>query len=88
MDIQFNFGIKNGNFAGNFAGNIRGSITTIIGPSGSGKTTFLKCFSGDLKPTYGYIKIGSNILFSSDINTHAFHYNNIKIKNLILYEKI
>ena len=66
MDIQFNFGIKNGNFAGNFAGNIRGAITTIIGPSGSGKTTFLKCFSGDLKPTYGYIKIGSNILFSSD----------------------
>ena len=64
MEIKFNFVIKNGLFVGEYNGKLSDGITTIIGPSGCGKTTFLRCFSGDLTPFNGDIKLGEKILFS------------------------
>ena len=56
--------MKNGIFVGEYIGKLSDGITTIIGPSGCGKTTFLRCFSGDLTPISGDIKLGEKILFS------------------------
>ena len=64
MEIKFNFIVKNGIFIGEYKGKLSNGITTIIGPSGCGKTTFLRCFSGDLTPFNGDIKLGEKILFS------------------------
>ena len=64
MEIKFNFVVKNGIFIGEYNGKLSDGITTIIGPSGCGKTTFLRCFSGDLTPLNGDIKLGEKILFS------------------------
>tara|TARA_Y100000590_G_scaffold459397_1_gene616279 strand:+ start:27130 stop:28194 length:1065 start_codon:yes stop_codon:yes gene_type:complete len=64
LEIKFNFIVKNGIFIGEYKGKLSNGITTIIGPSGCGKTTFLRCFSGDLTPFNGDIKLGEKILFS------------------------
>jgi ABC transport system ATP-binding/permease protein len=40
---------------------IRGDKIGIIGPNGSGKTTLLKILLGDLKPSSGRVKHGTNI---------------------------
>ena len=64
MEIKFNFIVKNGIFIGDYKGKLSNGITTIIGPSGCGKPTFLRCFSGDLTPFNGDIKLGEKILFS------------------------
>lgn len=39
----------------------RGDKIALIGPNGVGKTTLLKILLGDLKPTSGTIKIGTNL---------------------------
>ncbi|SJZ55718.1 ribosomal protection-like ABC-F family protein [Novilysobacter spongiicola] len=39
----------------------RGDRIGLIGPNGSGKTTLLKTLLGDLQPTAGEVKIGSNL---------------------------
>ena len=33
----------------------KGSLTAIIGPNGAGKSTFVKCITGQYKPTHGSI---------------------------------
>lgn len=38
----------------------RGERLAVIGPNGAGKTTFLKCLVGQLKPSSGFLKLGSN----------------------------
>ncbi|MBI3819164.1 MAG: ATP-binding cassette domain-containing protein [Planctomycetes bacterium] len=38
----------------------RGERLAVIGPNGAGKTSFLKCLVGQLKPTEGFLKLGSN----------------------------
>jgi ATP-binding cassette, subfamily F, member 3 len=40
----------------------RGERLAVIGPNGAGKSTFLKCLVGRLKPTSGFLKLGSNAL--------------------------
>ncbi|HKD99371.1 MAG TPA: ABC-F family ATP-binding cassette domain-containing protein [Planctomycetota bacterium] len=38
----------------------RGERLAVLGPNGAGKSTFLKCLVGKLKPTGGFLKLGSN----------------------------
>jgi len=40
----------------------RGERLAVIGPNGAGKSTFLKCLMGRLKPTGGFLKLGSNAM--------------------------
>lgn len=43
-------------------------IVCIIGESGSGKSTFLKCLSGLIIPSNGYLNINNNIFYDSKKN--------------------
>ncbi|MEX2451544.1 MAG: ABC transporter ATP-binding protein [Rhodospirillales bacterium] len=43
----------------------KGSLFTFLGPSGCGKTTTLRCVAGLEKPEKGTIKIGGDVVFSS-----------------------
>lgn len=38
----------------------RGERLAVLGPNGAGKSTFLKCIVGQLKPSAGFLKLGSN----------------------------
>lgn len=40
---------------------MRGDRIGIVGPNGAGKTTLLRILLGDLKPTHGYVRIGTNV---------------------------
>jgi branched-chain amino acid transport system ATP-binding protein len=35
----------------------RGSVHCVIGPNGAGKTTLINLLSGDLKPTFGHVRL-------------------------------
>jgi len=39
----------------------RGQKVALAGPNGAGKTTLLKCVTGELKPTNGSVKLGSQV---------------------------
>lgn len=43
-----------------------GEFFTILGPSGSGKSTLLRCLAGLEMPDAGEIRIGSDVVFSSE----------------------
>jgi ATP-binding cassette subfamily F protein uup len=50
------------NILTNFSTTImRGDKVGIIGPNGSGKTTFLKIVMGELKPSSGKVRLGTNL---------------------------
>lgn len=69
MKIEGFFFIKFNYFNLNISFNFdKLKILVIIGESGSGKTTFLKCLSGLLKPTYGFLKIGKSVFQDNKIN--------------------
>ncbi|CAA7599460.1 Putative ABC transporter [Acididesulfobacillus acetoxydans] len=40
-------------------------ILAVVGPSGAGKTTLLQCVAGLQKPSWGEIRIGGRLVFSS-----------------------
>ncbi len=43
-----------------------GKLFTLLGPSGCGKSTTLRCAAGLEKPEAAEIRLGDEILFSSD----------------------
>ncbi|CAG9767681.1 unnamed protein product [Ceutorhynchus assimilis] len=43
----------------------KGKLCAIVGPVGSGKSSLLQLLLGELPPTHGKIKIGSNLAYSS-----------------------
>jgi molybdate transport system ATP-binding protein len=45
-------------------------LTILIGPNGSGKTTLLKLISGQLRPSAGYINLGSRTLCNVGDKVH------------------
>ena len=47
----------------------RGETLSVIGPSGGGKTTLLRCMNFLEMPDSGTIKVGEDILFSSEKHT-------------------
>lgn len=47
----------------------RGETLSVIGPSGGGKTTLLRCMNFLEMPDSGLIKVGDDILFSSEKHT-------------------
>ncbi|MFC7397865.1 ABC transporter ATP-binding protein [Chelatococcus sp. GCM10030263] len=46
----------------------RGTFFTLLGPSGCGKTTTLRCIAGLEQPDQGLIRIGEDVMFSSQSN--------------------
>ena len=46
----------------------KGEFVTLLGPSGCGKTTTLRCIAGLEKLDAGEIRIGENIVVSTDKN--------------------
>ena len=92
MEIKFNFVVKNGIFIGEYNGKLSDGITTIIGPSGCGKTTFLRCFSGDLTPLNGDIKLGEKILFSKtnkiDVPINKRNISTVYQNHLLFFQKM
>jgi ATP-binding cassette subfamily F protein 3 len=40
----------------------RGERLAVLGANGAGKSTFLRCLVGELKPSAGFLKLGSNAL--------------------------
>jgi iron(III) transport system ATP-binding protein len=47
-----------------------GEMLVLLGPSGCGKTTLLRCLAGLERPDVGEIRIGEQVVFSSDRNIH------------------
>jgi ATPase subunit of ABC transporter with duplicated ATPase domains len=47
-----------------------GSRIGIIGPNGSGKSTLLKVISGEYKPTFGRVIVGSSLNFGNLMQAH------------------
>ena len=42
---------------------MRGDRIGIVGPNGAGKTTLIRAIMGDLKPTHGYVRIGTGVAY-------------------------
>ena len=42
---------------------MRGDRIGIVGPNGASKTTLIRAIMGDLKPTHGYVRIGTGVAY-------------------------
>lgn len=45
---------------------LKNEILTVVGPSGAGKTTLLLCIAGLQKPSWGEVRIGDRVVYSSE----------------------
>jgi len=62
---------------------LRGQKIAVVGPNGEGKSTLLRLIVGELTPSSGYIKLGSNIV----VGYYSQHQTEIlNIQNTVLQE--
>jgi molybdate transport system ATP-binding protein len=66
IDLHFDIGIEQGDFALDVADRSRVEVLGLFGPSGAGKTTILEAIAGLRRPARGQIVVGGTTMFASD----------------------